>query len=131
MRPSIFAAILAICLSGQAAAKDLSDDDADLAIQKASQFLNSGDPAHAVQAVEPIISELERRAKGDRVVYCGSTQAAILATMATAASQNKSAVAYPLAWCSALFVKGFALIDLHRAAEAEPFLRRATEFAPY
>jgi len=35
------------------------------------------------------------------------------------------------AYCAALFLNGFVLIDMGRAAEAENFLRRAHEAEPY
>jgi len=58
--------------------------------------------------------------------------AMIVAMMATglATFAKRDAVVTDMAPCHAYFIKGFALIDLGRGPEAEPFLRRATELAP-
>lgn len=94
--------------------------------------VRSGNPQKAVSEADAVISSYQARYnKSDMLYYCSSSPAEALANMATAAALKKSAVSLSSEWCDAYFVKGFALIDLHRSDLAEPELRRATEMAPF
>lgn len=111
-----------------AAPRPVANPHAEAMIAAAS----SGQPARAVTEADLVIAEFEARFnKADTLYLCGETQAETILNMTLATTTGKSAVAVPGEWCSAHFVKGFALIDLGQPDRAEPELRQATEMAPY
>ena len=63
-------------------------------------------------------------------VYCARGQAEVLLYMAEAAAAKRSAIAVDPTYCDAIFLKGFALIDLGQAAEARRYIERAAAMAP-
>ncbi len=83
----------------------------------------SKDPATAVIQSDIIIADLDALVKPGTNYRCSPENAAAPAAPA-------GTVAIAIDYCDALFIKGFSLIDLNRASEAEPFLRRATELSP-
>lgn len=85
----------------------------------------------SVQLSETIISTFEAEyGKGDKLIFCADNSQQIIILLARAAAQKRDGVTLDKTWCTALFLKGFALIDLNRSAEAKPFLARAAEMAP-
>jgi tetratricopeptide (TPR) repeat protein len=105
---------------------------------KASEAVKGGKPADAVTLLDPVIASFEAEHKdGKQRIYCvrhgesaETSQLETLTYMLEASAANVSAVALDSLWCDALFLKGFALIDLGRAPEAEPYLKRVVEMAP-
>ena len=67
--------------------------------------------------------------KGQQV-YCARSQAEVLLYMAEAAAAKRRAIAVDPTYCDAIFLKGFALIDLGQAAEARRYIERAVAMAP-
>ncbi len=93
--------------------------------------LAARDPAKAIRLVEPVIADsvIVSPLKDTRY-FCADGLGQAFSGLVSGIEEGRSAVAYPADVCAALFIKGFSLIDLGRVAEAEPFLRRASELAP-
>lgn len=118
---------LGLCLTAPALAKTPTDAEA---LMQAEQALGS-DPAKVLALVEPIIMRSEAMTPKDNTDYsCSDDAATTLMNLIEVSGRKRNGVVYNGGVCSALFMKGFSLIDLKRGAEAEPFLRRATELAP-
>ncbi|MDP3550070.1 MAG: tetratricopeptide repeat protein [Novosphingobium sp.] len=120
-----------------AQAETMPVETARSAIDQAGTAIRGGKPTDAIVAVEPVIAALEEQQKA-QTVQCadGGSQTIMLLLMQAAASEKlpkaeqRNAVVIDSAFCTALFLKGFALIDLQRWDDAEPFLRRAHDAAP-
>jgi tetratricopeptide (TPR) repeat protein len=100
-------------------------------LRHAFQLVNSGDPVRAEEIFTTVIADYEARAKPDMTYRCAKDMedaagVSILAMLSTA----KDITILGSGWCSALFGKGFVLIDLNRSAESETFLARAVEMGP-
>lgn len=118
---------LVIAAPAPASAREMRSDDV---VLKAAQVLKA-DPAKAIALVNPVIASSEAMTpKADTNYFCARTPTDTIAGLFGSTLEKKSGVALSNSICVALFVKGFALVDLNRRAEAEPFLRRATELAP-
>jgi tetratricopeptide (TPR) repeat protein len=99
-------------------------------ISQAAEALGK-DPAKAVELVDPVIARSGAMTPDKDTAYsCSDNMADALSSLIGAATPPRKAVVYNSGVCSALFIKGFSLIDLKRGGEAGPFLRRATELAP-
>ncbi|WP_010186391.1 tetratricopeptide repeat protein [Sphingomonas sp. PAMC 26605] len=90
-----------------------------------------GQPQVALDTVGPVIAAFEKAQSGEkRRLFCGMTTAQTIAYMGLAASQKQNAVALAPDYCDALFVKGYALVDLGRLPEARATYQRLVELAP-
>lgn len=97
-------------------------------VDKATQVLYDGNPADAVRLVDPVIAAFDADyADKSKTYFCADDDVAMLTLLGQSAADNKDAVVLESTWCDALFVKGFALIDLKRLPEAGAFLERAAE----
>lgn len=131
------AAFILMATSAAANAEPMSPEAAREAVGKAIGELRKQNPAGVLPLVEPVVVALQDRQKEKNAV-CADDAAQSLALMvmqATASDklpkeQRRDAVAVDSAFCLAPFLKGFALIDLHRWDDAEPMLRLASESAP-
>ncbi len=100
-------------------------------VEQATRFIRQGKANEAIQSLEPVIAANEARHKGSkREVYCARSSVETLLYMGMAAAAKREAVAVYPTWCDAIFLKGFALIDLGRHAEARKWLERAVAMAP-
>jgi len=96
------------------------------------QLLQSGKPQEAEKIFSEIIAGYEKQ-YGDKVIFrCANSPENTLAALigAAAVAEKRKVVVGNEEWCTALWGKGFALIDLNRAAEAGPFLAKAVEMDP-
>lgn len=97
-------------------------------VDKATEVLYDGNPAEAVRLVEPVIAAFDaEHVDKSRTYFCAADNVAMLTLLGQSAAAKKDAVVLASTWCDALFVKGFALIDLKRLPEAGAFLERAAE----
>ncbi|WP_109806601.1 tetratricopeptide repeat protein [Sphingosinithalassobacter portus] len=103
-------------------------------LQEALGQLRAGQPAKAVELVDPVLARFDAD-YGDekRHLYCGETQqlAIIYAAMNAQDDDHRDTLVLDSGWCSALWVKGFALIDLGRPQEALSYFQRAVDLSPY
>lgn len=129
------AVLAATALAAMPARAATSPEQARTMLQNAMEQRAKGNLAGAITALEPVIGALDAM-QAQQATFCAESQAQAFLVMGTFAASapgktGKPAVVADQAFCLALFLKGFMLIDLGRAAEAEPFLRRATEAEPY
>ena len=114
---------------GNSASASQSDE-----LAKGVTLLQSGQPAEAVSIFSGIISAYEQRYGAKTVFRCTSGkpggQALATAFGEALTSDKRDVVLGNEDWCTALWGKGFALIDLNRSAEAGPYLARAVELDP-
>lgn len=116
-----------------AGATPVADVDAaqQAALDAASRALLDGHPDAALAAIEPVVAAYTAAYAHDpRTLYCGMSTAQTLAYMAQAAGAKRSAVALATGYCDALYVQGFALVDLKRLPEARIAYQRAVALAP-
>lgn len=95
-------------------------------------MLTDGRAAQALEILDPILARYETENKGDSRMYlCADSieESILLAGVADQAGKD-SVVVVGSEWCFALWAKGYALVELHRTAEALPYLERAAEKAP-
>ncbi len=105
-----------------AAMPALALTDAERSAAVAAAITASGkEPVETVRQAEIVIADLDAMANSG-VKRCGTEP------LGAGVTGTRVQISYD--YCDALFMKGFALIDLNRSSEAEPFLRRATELAP-
>src|SRR3569623_997166 len=101
-------------------------------IVAALEAIKAGRPQEAGDALAPVIAAYEAdQAKEKRRLYCGMSMTESLAYMALPDPDKKGAVALPPGYCTALYLKGFALIDLNRIADARAVNQRVVALAPF
>ncbi len=98
---------------------------------EAVQLLQGGKPAAAIKIFDKVIADYEAR-YGSAVAYRCTSADAAKETITYAASSLKSSkfILGSEEWCTALWGKGFALIDLGKSDEAGPYLARSVEMDP-
>jgi hypothetical protein len=80
---------------------------------------------------DQVIAWFEKQYAGDKHhIYCGHDQAEVLLYMTEAANKGEEALALTPTWADAWSSKSYALIELHRLAEAEAALDRAIALSP-
>eukprot|EP01037_Dinobryon_pediforme_P027509 gene27509-30421_t len=88
-------------------------------------------PDIALAKIEPVIAAYTAAyASETRKRYCGMSTAQTLAYMAEAAGAKRDAVALGESYCIALYVKGYALVDLKRLPEARTVYEQLITLAP-
>lgn len=101
------------------------------AVAAAAVMIHGGKVREGSEALDaPLQSYRQRFAGETRDIYCASSAAHTLLYMGMAASAKRSAVAVTRGWCQALFVKGYALIDLGRLDEGQRYLEQAIAMSP-
>ena len=95
-------------------------------------LLRAGKPAESIAKFDAVIAAYEAE-RGAAQVRCADSleQAILLSAVLMAEPGLDQTTILGGNWCSALFAKGYALVDLGRAAEAESYLVRATAMAPF
>lgn len=103
----------------------------DRLIDQAAGLINAGKPADAVALLQQVVAAEERAHAGEtRRVYCARTPAETLAYGVMAAKDHAGAIVLSQQWCTAIFLEGFAMIDLGKGEEAKAYLDRAVAMAP-
>lgn len=101
------------------------------ALAAAIEDMHAGRHDAAIARLDPLIADYERaHASEKRMIFCAGNMEETLAYMMIGAAAKKSAVAIAPSWCSALFVKGFVLVDAKRLAEGKSFNERAIAMRP-
>ena len=97
----------------------------------AATLIGEKKAAEAVAMLDRIIAvETSKHKDESRRKYCADSPEESLAYLVMAAADKKDAVVVDRQLCMAIFLKGFALIDLGRGDEARPFLEQAVAMAP-
>jgi tetratricopeptide (TPR) repeat protein len=127
--------LLGCAISSQrGAAPPDPDKDPEMAtlLQEARTLIDAKKPQPAIEKCEKVIARFkEHYGTRKETIYCARTSAENLGYMLKAAAGSHSAIAISSTWSTAYFMKGFALLDLGRLAEAKSALERAVELSPW
>jgi len=108
-----------------------SSDPAETSVQDAMTAIRAGRPGDALPLLDAVIAGKQAQYAGEkRHLYCARSQEETLLYLLTKAGERQDAVVVDSSWCSALFLKGFALIDLGRPDEAKSYYDRVVALAP-
>lgn len=101
-------------------------------LQDAALAVKAGMPEQAIDnALNPVIAAFEQRwGHSERQVYCARTQTEVILYMGRAVQQHRDAIAIGQVWAEAYKLKAYALVELHREAEARAALDKALELSP-
>ena len=123
---------LATAMPGQTASPSPSTPSPSTAgIAAARAAIAAGRPQEALDTLAPVIAaNAAARAADRRRSYCGMSMTETLLYMTFAAKEKRDAVALGPDHCEALYLRGFALIDLGRVAEAKAAYEEALALAP-
>lgn len=99
--------------------------------ESAFAAIQSGHPQQAYDLLAPIVAEHEvANAREKRLIFCGMTLPESLLYMTMAAGKKRDGVAIAPDYCTALYLQGYALVDLGRVADARATYRRVIALAP-
>ncbi|WP_294204628.1 tetratricopeptide repeat protein [uncultured Sphingomonas sp.] len=100
-------------------------------LEAAARLLRAHQPQAVVDRLAPVIAAYDADlAHEARRIYCGESPQETLLYLAMAAKDKVSAVAIAPGYCTALYMKGYALVDLGRVAEAKAIYERLLALAP-
>lgn len=100
-------------------------------LQAAARSVRLHQPQAALDILTPVLATYEAdHAKETRRLYCGMSLQETLLYLTLAAKDKVAAVALPPGYCTALYLKGYALVDLGRVAEAKAIYERLMALAP-
>lgn len=100
-------------------------------IDEALALIRDGKPAEAITLLDPLIAAREQAyASEKRIIFTSRSMAEMILYMGMAAQQKRAAIVVSEGWSLAVFLKGFALVDLHRNDEAKAMYDKAVAMAP-
>jgi tetratricopeptide (TPR) repeat protein len=103
----------------------------DAKLAEAVKAVEAGKAAEATAILEPLLADYEKLYAGEkRKIYCAHSPEQALFYLAGAGAARQDAIAIDPGWCTALWGRGFALIDLGQVDAAVPFLERAVALSP-
>lgn len=116
---------------GMAAKAPSLDERMTPELEAAARLLRAHQPQAVVDRLAPVIAAYDADlAHEARRIYCGMSPQETLLYLATAAQDKVSAVVIAPGYCTALYMKGYALVDLGRVAEAKAIYERLLTLAP-
>lgn len=100
-------------------------------LRTAIQLIRDRQPQAALKILDTALSTYDAARAGEkRRLYCGMSTTETLLYLAMAAKDKVDAVAVSADYCTALYLKGYVLIDLDRRAEAKAVYDRVIALAP-
>ena len=100
-------------------------------IEAAAQLVRAHQPQAAVDRLAPVIAAYDADlSRETRRLYCGMSLQESFIYMGMAAKDKAGAVALLPGYCTALYLNGYALVDLGRLAEAKAIYERLIALAP-
>ncbi len=100
-------------------------------LRAAAQAVHTHQPQAAIDILAPVLAAYDAdHATETRRLYCGMSVQETLLYLTMAAKDKVAAVAVPPGYCTALYLTGFALVDLGRVAEAKAIYERLLALAP-
>lgn len=130
---TILAAAFLLAMAGvQSGPEKQSDFDPQAAaVTRAELLVKAGKIEEAVAVLDPALAAYERTYAGEkRRIICDMSATETGLAVAAALVESKEMITVSPAWCTALFLKGYALDDQRRFGEAAAFLERAAAMAP-
>lgn len=109
---------------------DLSDPD--VLLRKAQDLLVKGHPEKAIdEYIMPVINSCAIKYENSKEkIYAAREQSEVLFYMLTAASESESASVVPITCANALYLGGYAYLELDDSDRAEQYLNRAVDMSP-
>jgi tetratricopeptide (TPR) repeat protein len=103
----------------------------DKRFDRVADLISGHKPAEAVELLDRIIADQEKANRGEtRQVFCARSSTETILYAGMGAEAGKAAVVLGPDWSMAIFLKGFALIDLNRSEEAKPLFEKAVAMSP-
>lgn len=100
-------------------------------IERAVILIHQKKAGEAIPLLDRVIEAEEKAHSGEkRQIYSAGSAAESLLYMVEASAAGKAAVAFGPEWSLALFLKGFALVDLGSTEAAGPLFERAVALSP-
>lgn len=100
-------------------------------IEAAAQSVREHRPQAALDRLTPVIAAYEAdHATETRRIYCGTSLQEAIVYAGMGARDKVGAVVLLPGYCTALYLKGYALVDLGRIAEAKAMYERLLTLAP-
>lgn len=102
-------------------------------INRATALIQAGQQQAAIERVlDPLIAaqQAEYGARKDATLYCANSPTESLLYLMQAANAQQAAVVLDGTWCNALFMRGYAELDLGKVAAAEADFGRALALSP-
>ncbi|WP_343528057.1 tetratricopeptide repeat protein [Sphingomonas sp.] len=100
-------------------------------LRAAAEAVKAGQPQAALDGLVPVLAAYEADHAGEtRRIYCAMSMQDLLLYAGMAAKDRVSAVMLSPGYCTALYLKGYALVDLGRIAEAKTIYERLLTLAP-
>lgn len=145
MRILICAMLLAGAFSGPAAGQataspkpgsnaTIAQDDEAAEIKLIDQgvlLVQAGKPSDAILLFEQVIADENRaHASETRQIFCARSPEETVLYAMMGAKDNKATLVLGRAWATAIFLKGFAYIDLGRGDESKALFDRAIALSP-
>lgn len=102
-------------------------------LQQARSLIDTKQPVAAIKRCDEVIaSYLAFYGKRMEKAYCASNSTQSLAILLEATNKGEDAIVLgSTTWAGAHYMKGFALIEMGKIAEAKPALLKAVEMAPW
>lgn len=117
-----------------------NDPQFETSLQEAHDLINRKQLRPAIEKCDKVIAAFqERYGKSKEKIYCARTSAENLGYLMKAASEldngksggKKNAIVISPTWASAWFIKGYALEEMGKVAEAKSALKQALELSPW
>lgn len=101
-------------------------------LEEARTLIDGKKPQAAIEKCEKVIALFKAHyANTKEKIYCARTSAESLGYLLKAASDKQNAIALSSTWADAYFMKGYALQESGRMAEAKSAVQRALELSPW
>jgi len=101
-------------------------------LQQAISAQKDHQPDRVVELTDKVIKDFDEgfTPKPKTLYFCGRDQTEMIILSALVPAEKFGTVVLDDSQCFALFLKGFALVDLNRHDEAGPLFQRASEMSP-
>lgn len=108
-----------------------ADDPDQRLVEQAAERIHAGAPAEAIPLLDAVIARQQAQHKDEkRLIYCARSLVETILYATMGAEAKKDTVVLGPTWATAVFLKGFALIDLGSSDAGKPLLEGAVALSP-